>query len=161
MKSCTGRLYPYEYCQEFFLFPFYLLSFLVCTQGSVDVLPLLPSPNSFHLFSTSYSTRPFSQDPSVCDRSLSTDLSSSFRCLSQVPSTDSHRPQLLHRQDVGGSSSTPALCQITAGWISLGLHSPWMTHISPQHLQQGCYTDNILLSALILSTLICNPDDIF
>ena len=100
MNSCTGRLYPYEYGQEFFLFPFYLLSFLVCTQVSMAVLPLLPPPYSFHLFNTSYFTRPFSQDPSLCYRSLSTDLSSSLWCLSQAPSPDSSRPQLLHRQDV-------------------------------------------------------------
>lgn len=65
----------------------------------MDVLPLLPSPYSFHLFDTPYVTRPFSQDPGLCYRSLSTDLSSSLWCLSQAPSTN-NRPQLLHRQDV-------------------------------------------------------------
>lgn len=77
-----------------------LLLFLGCTPISMDVLPLLPCSRSFHFFNTSYFTRPFSQVPSQCNTSLSTDLSSSLWCLSQAPSTDSNRPQLFHRQDM-------------------------------------------------------------
>lgn len=59
----------------------------------------------FHLLTLSISlTLLILPDPSVktpvCATGVSTDLSSSLWRLSQAPSTDSNRPQLLHRQDV-------------------------------------------------------------